>query len=237
MKELLLKQLSNLVRNIDGRNRTERIAVLGISLIVLGLGYLLFVSDPMRAGIERIQAQMTSVERQISAQKLTHAEMIAASEEDPSRFANDRLLVVQRELEQLDAEISSLAGDLVSPSEMTEVLSSVLGNFDGLELVSFQNVPATPLRAEVGGGLLANAGASIFGEVAANNGDGQVYAHGLRLEFQGDFFTTLKYLRFLEEIGGSFFWDTISFQQLEWPTARITLEIHTLSTDEGFIGV
>jgi MSHA biogenesis protein MshJ len=72
---------------------------------------------------------------------------------------------------------------------------------------------------------------------ATENVEGQVYAHGLVLEFEGDFFTTLKYLRFLEEITRSFFWDTISFRVAEWPSARVTLQIHTLSTDAGFIGV
>jgi MSHA biogenesis protein MshJ len=57
------------------------------------------------------------------------------------------------------------------------------------------------------------------------------------IEFQGDFFSTLKYLRFLEEISGSFFWDSVSFKKVAWPEALVTLEIHTLSASEGFIGV
>lgn len=240
MKDLLLKKWDQLARNINARNRSERLIVLAMSAAALLLVYLTFVKDPMDAGVNRVQAQIRGVQGQIAAQQTTHAEMLAASLDDPSRFANERMQVVERELQQLDAEITSLAGDLITPSEMTEILSTVLGQFTGLELVSFQNQAAQPMRTGIAGAaanLLANAGASLFGDGEDEVGSGQVYAHGLRLELQGDFLTTLKYLRFLETIGGSFFWDSLTFERLEWPTSRITLEIHTLSTDEGFIGV
>ena len=66
---------------------------------------------------------------------------------------------------------------------------------------------------------------------------GQVFSHGLVIEFQGDFFATLSYLQYLEDLTGNFFWDTLDFQIQQWPMATVTLQIHTLSTDRGFIGV
>lgn len=238
MKEIFRKQLDRLIRNIDARNQSERVIVLAMSLAALLLVYLTIAFDPIRAGNTRVEAQIRTVQGQIASQQATHAEMVAASLDDPSRFANDRLQVVERELAQLDSEITGLAGDLVSPNEMTEVLGTVLGNFPGLELVSFQNIAARPLRTGLtGGGLIAAAGSTLFGDGGTDTGDGQVYSHGIELVFQGDFMTTLKYLRFLENIGSSFFWDSITFVRGEWPQATITLEIHTLSTNEGFIGV
>jgi MSHA biogenesis protein MshJ len=153
--------------------------------------------------------------------------MVAASQEDPNKFANDRLAVIAREQSRLDVEISRLAGDLISPSDMTRILTSVLEQQSGLELISFQNRAAVPLRTGV-------AAAGVAGE---DEVDGQVFEHRLVIEFQGDFFSTLKYLRFLEEISGSFFWDSVSFKQVVWPEALVTLEIHTLSASAGFIGV
>jgi MSHA biogenesis protein MshJ len=64
-----------------------------------------------------------------------------------------------------------------------------------------------------------------------------LYQHNLKIEFMGDYLSTYQYLRFLEEISASFFWDRLRIEQLEWPQAIIVLEIHTLSTEEGFIGV
>ena len=120
---------------------------------------------------------------------------------------------------------------------MTEILTTVLERQAGLELISFRNISADPLRevADSAAGLLT-AGEGLQAAPTEQIA-GQVYSHGLVIEFEGDFFSTLKYLRFLEEITGSFFWDGISFEQLEWPTAHVTLQIHTLSTNQGFIGV
>lgn len=231
MNEKLKAQLDSAIRSIETRKQSEKIIVLAMLIAGLVLGYLSMAYDPLSTVITRIESQIENLERQIVAQQSTYATMVAASQQDPSRFANDRLTAITRELQTLDGEINNLAGDLISPAQMTQILTSVLGNYTGLQLVRFQNKPAAPLRI----GLSAND--PIATTVVNESMNGQVFEHGLQLEFQGDFFTTLKYLRFLEEISRSFFWDSITFQQLEWPRARVTLEIHTLSTDAGFIGV
>lgn len=229
MNERLQLQLNKAVKKINSRTQSEKIVVLLVLIAGLVLLYLSIAFDPIRAEIAQLEAQIVNVDRQIEAQRSSYAAMVAASQEDPNKFANDRLAVIAREQSVLDSEISNLAGDLISPSDMTRILTSLLQRQAGLELISFQNKAAVPLRGNV-----ANVAANV---PAANTIAGQVYSHGLVLEFQGDFFNTLKYLRFLEEISGSFFWDSISFKQVVWPNALVTLEIHTLSSDSGFIGV
>ena len=232
-------QLDKLAKNIESRKQSERILLLGIICAAVVMLWLSVAFDPLRASIATMESRVATVERQITAQQTAYAQMLAASQEDPNRFANDRIQVVAREQARLDDEIASLAGDLVTPNQMTQILTTVLERQSGLELVSFQNKPAIPLRAGVSDAatILADTGAVNLNNVNQQEVTGQVYEHGLTIEFQGDYFSTLKYLRFLEEITGSFFWDAISFQQLEWPNAHVTLEIHTLSTVEGFIGV
>ncbi|MEX0965254.1 MAG: hypothetical protein WDZ52_14570 [Pseudohongiellaceae bacterium] len=227
MNERLQQQLAKLVKNIDSRSQPEKIVVLLVLIVGLSLAYLSIAFDPVRADIARIQGQINTINRQIEGQRSAYESMVAASQEDPNKFANDRLAVIAREQSVLDSEISNLAGDLISPSDMTRILTSLLQRQAGLELISFQNKDAVPLRGGV---------ATVNGE-GLNDLAGQVFSHGLVIEFQGDFFNTLKYLRFLEEISGSFFWDSISFRQVTWPDALITLEIHTLSSNAGFIGV
>lgn len=229
MNERLQQQVDKAVKNINSRPQSEKIVVLLVLIAGLSLAYLSIAFDPIRADIAGIEVQIANVNRQIEAQRSSYASMVEASQQDPNKFANDRLAVIAREQSVLDSEISNLAGDLISPSDMTRILTSLLQRQAGLELISFQNKAAVPLR-----GAVANAAANV---PAASAIAGQVYSHGLVLEFQGDFFNTLKYLRFLEEISGSFFWDSINFKQVVWPNALVTLEIHTLSSNVGFIGV
>lgn len=234
MNEQLKEKIDLLVKNLEARNRSERLLILGVVLATVVLGYLTFSFDPLRAEIGSLRSQVSVVGSQIAAQQRASAAMLETSQQDPNRFANDRLAVLAREQAVLDEEINNLAGNLVTPDEMTAILTTVLERFTGLELQTFSNLPAEALREDFTADNVTAEEASLAGDSSLS---GQVYAHGLAIEFQGDYFTTLKYLRFLEEISGSFFWDSISFQQLEWPVAKVSLQIHTLSTDQGFIGV
>ncbi len=239
MNENLRRQLDSVIQNLESRAQAEKIIFMVVLIAALALSYLSIVFDPIRADINTSSTGINGVNRQILAQQNSYAEKYEASLEDPDKFANDRLVVIARAQAQLQGEINSLAGDFVTPNEMTNILTSVLERQAGLELVSFGNQSATPLREGVSNvaELLAATGAVNLDDVVTTDVSGQVYEHGLVIEFEGDFFNTLRYLRFLEDITGSFFWDSISFRQLDWPNAHITLEIHTLSTNQGFIGV
>lgn len=239
MNENLRRQLDSVIQNLESRAQAEKIIFMVVLIAALALVYLSVVFDPKRADINTSRNAINGVNRQILAQQNSYADKFEASQEDPDKFANDRLAVIARSQTQLQEEINNLAGDFVTPNEMTNILTSVLERQEGLELVSFGNQSATPLREGISNvaELLAATGAVNLDDVVTTGVSGQVYQHGLVIEFEGDFFNTLKYLRFLEDITGSFFWDSISFRQLDWPNAHITLEIHTLSTNQGFIGV
>ncbi|MEX2470096.1 MAG: hypothetical protein WD396_10100 [Pseudohongiellaceae bacterium] len=235
MNEQWRQQLNRLAKNIESRKQSEKMLVLGIVLVGLILSWLSLVSDPMTSERQALRAQISNTSRQIEAQQQAYTAMLAANQQDPDRFAIERLAVIEREQAQLDTQIANLAGDLVSPAQMTQILVDVLEQQSGLSLVSFRNLAATPLRT----GVNAPVELPANGEAApvTANITGQVYEHGLVLEFQGDFFDTLRYLHYLESMTGSFFWDSITFSRLDWPQARVSLQIHTLSTDQGFIGV
>jgi MSHA biogenesis protein MshJ len=235
VNEELNRQIKRFVKNLDGRSQSEKLLVLAIVVVGLILVYLEVGFDPIRADIASARSQISSTGAQIVSQQTSYGEKLVQSQEDPNKRANDRLAVIEQQQQALLDEISVLAGDLVTPNQMTALLTNVLARQVGLELIRFNNEPVKPLRA-------------VTEEVEQNENDfdnglpvqasvaGQVYEHGLTIEFEGDFFNTLRYLRFLEGMTGSFFWDSVEFNQSEWPTSTVTLMIHTLSADEGFIG-
>ncbi len=234
MNEKVNRQIKLFAKNFDARSQGEKLLVMGILVIALVLVYLELAYDPVRSDIAATRTQISSVSAQITSQQSNYEIKLAESLEDPNKFANDRMAVIARQQQELLSEISSLAGDLVTPNQMTALLTSVLSRQSGLDLLSFKNEPVKPLRAE------ANVDSEVGDDdqmlTLDNRVSGQVYEHGLTIEFEGDFFNTLRYLRFLEGMTESFFWDSIRFSQSQWPTATVTLMIHTLSADEGFIG-
>ncbi|HBJ88946.1 MAG TPA: hypothetical protein DDZ21_03165 [Gammaproteobacteria bacterium] len=148
MNEQLKEKIDLLVKNLEARNRSERLLILGVVLATVVLGYLTFSFDPLRAEIGSLRSQVSVVGSQIAAQQRALAAMLETSQQDPNRFANDRLAVLAREQAVLDEEINNLAGNLVTPDEMTAILTTVLGRFTGLELQNFSNLPAEALRED-----------------------------------------------------------------------------------------
>lgn len=224
---------SRFLKNLSSRTQAEKLFLLVISVAIIGLAFLSYVYDPMRSDISNFRSQIANATTQIENQQAGFAAKLAESQQDPDKFAADRLAAIARQQQTLFDEIESLAGNLVTPNQMTAILSSVLGRQSGLDLISFSNDEAKPLRVNLASVVDAATGVATLAE----NEAGQVYEHGLTIEFEGDYFNTLRYLRFLEDISGSFFWDSVSFEQTDWPKAIVTLKIHTLSTEEGFIGV
>jgi MSHA biogenesis protein MshJ len=235
VNEKLKQQLSSLLKIVESRNQAEKLILLAVAIAAVSMVFLTYFYDPLAADIAGSRNKINTVNTQITSQQAGYAAKLAESLEDPDKFANDRLQVIMLQQQTLINEIANLAGDLITPNQMTAILGSVLGRQSGLELIRFENEEAKPLRSGLqnSGGTLNGTGSAGVSEQIA----GQVYEHGLTIEFEGDFFNTLRYLKFLEEISGSFFWDSITFDQSEWPNALITLKIHTLSTEQGFIGV
>ncbi|MEX2130912.1 MAG: hypothetical protein WD772_05450 [Pseudohongiellaceae bacterium] len=231
--------MTSVIRQIEKRTQPEKLLVLAVLIAGIVMGYLTYISDPMAAARENAQRNIATVTQQIQSQQASYDQKVAQSQEDPNRFANERISVIRAEQEQLDAQISGLAGELVTPNNMTRILTAALQGQSDLELIQIQNTGAQPLRtgvSESSRSAGAEGNETPLSRVIRNI-SGQVYQHGITLQFRGDYFSTLRYLLLLEQLSDSFYWDSVSYSSGQWPAATISLQLHTLSTEEGFLGV
>lgn len=228
--KLLRKRVEN---NLGARSRTERAILLALSFVFIwSLGFL-FVIEPLRVSIAAHNADDLAVAAKLRVSESNYQEMLSLMDKDPNELSRARLLVVLEQQERLDQEISGLARDLIQPAAMTQLLISMLENQQGLNLVGFENLEVEAVSLDGNEDPVDNRFPSE-GEVRPLASI--IYQHGIRIDFEGDYFSTLQYLLFLEEMSESFFWDSLSYEELDWPLAHVQLEIHTLSTEEGFIG-
>lgn len=217
----------------DVRPQAERFILAGIGFGGLIYLFVIMFNDPAQLEIASLDRQLNTVESRLIEQQTSAAELQLSGVEDPDSFIRERLAGLIQEQTLIQDGIESLAGNLVSPNGMTQVLTSVLDSQEGLTLIKVENVAPVALTNGV---TVASADAGNGGSSLRSLGF-QVFRHGLVLEFQGDYFSTLRYLLFLETMEENFFWDSFQFEQTLWPEARIRLELHTLSSEEGFIGV
>ncbi|OYW87723.1 MAG: MSHA biogenesis protein MshJ, partial [Pseudomonadales bacterium 32-61-5] len=65
------------------------------------------------------------------------------------------------------------------------------------------------------------------------------YRHGVQLTLEGGYFDLLTYLKAIEASGWRLHWDRLDYEVGEngHDRARVTLDLHTLSRDAGWVGV
>ena len=89
----------------------------------------------------------------------------------------------------------------------------------GIKLKAFTSIAPTPLL-EVGEEKKMN-----------------LYSHGIKLEFTGDYFSVLRFVEAVENMPNKLYWRSMDYKVDAYPKAAITLELYTLSINKDFISV
>jgi MSHA biogenesis protein MshJ len=191
----------------------------GLILVVGLLDY--FLIQPVRderAGLA-IQINNLNVQRTNFDQQL---------EELTDAIANDPAMMAERELEGLENAIMgserrlrAFTDTLVAPDEMADMLRDILESQKNLTLVELQNLLVTPILTDEENKLSTEIG---------------LYRHPVKLIFEGNYSDTLGYLGRLEGMDSRFYWSRFDYQVKDYPTAQVSLNIYTLSTQEWWIG-
>lgn len=139
--------------------------------------------------------------------------------DETERARRDEIQQLEAQIAQIDEGIRSAVSRLVPPESAVEILEELLADDGRLELVHLTSEAPRRLGPE------------------ETSGASTLYHHGLRLEIQGDFAATLDYLRRLEASDWQLLWDRFEYRVESHPEARVTIEIHTLSEREEWVGV
>lgn len=221
----------------DALPSAEKYILVGLGLVAVLYLYTVLYFQPASGNIASLHRQLATVQERLGQQLSRAQELQQTGLEDPDKFIRERLADLLDEQAIVDSGIQELAGNLVSANGMTQMLTSVLDSQEGLLLIRVENSAPEALTNSLPAATVVQTTAAAAGDAVLQSIGFQVFRHGLVLEFQGSFFSTLRYLRFLETMDKSFFWDSVEYQQSTWPDARVTLRLHTLSSEEGFIGV
>lgn len=216
MNNLSWKELQKM---FIARSLRER-AILCIAILVLVFyGWLVYAFDAINASQDAAQRQITSTVAQINNEINRNQQIQNTFTNDPNAFARTRRDELQVQVDELDARLLGLYGELILPSQMANILSDILRRETTLRLVSVENLVPEEL----------------FDSGVAT--DVQVYKHGLSLQLEGEYLETIRFLKQVEELNVNFFWETLIYQVGTHPEGSINLNIFTLSTERGFIGV
>ena len=213
--------------------------------------YYLFVLTGQNTQVTALDRQLMTARAALISMEQREQAARQAAIDDPNQAVRLRIERAMAEQERLDGLLTELAGNLVTPQAMTRLLTSMLQDTGGIELVRVENLAPMPMRnAMAASDVYKRQSESVadpesgqaaedtdLASGALNERRQQVFQHSLVLELQGDFLSLIEYLGRVESFAASFFWDELTVEQQTWPNATIRLQLHTLSTEEGFVGV
>ena len=214
--------LQKLIVWYEQRQLRERILLLLCVLAVLFFVWdsLVFGSIGLRKKAVRNESNRLQLE---VAELMTREQLVEARKGfDPDR--DNRLLLeqLQADLTKDQRQLEESVGSLISPRQMPALLRQLLSRQQKLKLLSLENLPAEQLR--------------IDEQVAEEELGPVLYRHRLRLEFSGEYLATLRYLKKLENLPRRLVWEKVEIETLNYPQAKVLLQVYTLSLEKGWIG-
>jgi MSHA biogenesis protein MshJ len=203
---------------LEARTPRERLLLLITVLVAIFLlGYLVWLGPELdrRTDLQEQQRKLSQQTAQLQAQI---EQLGSALNKDPDLVNRQRLSQARQQSGELDARMRRLQDRMIAPDLMPEVLNEMLRDLP-LKLVKLQKkAPEIELDLETAGVP-------------------RLYRHSMRLELEGSFHDTLDYLEKLERLPWRLSWKGIDIQMLRYPTARIVLDLYTLSFEEDWLGV
>jgi MSHA biogenesis protein MshJ len=209
----------------------ERVLIALAIVVVMFLICDTMLLSPQEVRQKQILAEMNSVNQQTAALTNKINEMSAVLRGGEVENIRARTNELQTLLAELHQQQKDLTVEFIRPAQMAGVLRDMLHAENGLVLTRLQSLGVKPLFPPV------KEETEAATENNARAPRPEIFKHGMRIVFEGDYFKTLEYLRALEAMPWRLYWDNVEYRVTKYPKASVAITVHTLSLDEGWIGV
>lgn len=233
MKNNLLQYWERFADRIDSREMRERML---ISISVWAAVYLLWdfvVYQPLSENRNEIKSRFDSVSSELTKLGAQEKVFVKALSNNPNVSRKREILSLETQLEKVDVDLQKLAVGLIAAERLPEVLHEVLLSINSLELTGMQTRPTKKLPLQT-----MQVNSSTNGDVEGVEAEiVGIFKHSVEIAIEGDYFSVVEYLQRMEDLEWKVYWDFLDYKVDDWPKASVILEVFTLSTEEGLMGV
>lgn len=224
MKERILQ----LRARIDALSLRERgLVCLAACALLAFVGHALVLA-PMEASQEALRGQIVQQRSDIAAIDEAIANRVQAFQLDPDAAARTRLNALRQEMGQLGDQLLAIEHGLVPPERIGPLVDGILRANGRLKLVAMRTLPVEPL-----------AGPNTPAATSATSGTPAaaplLYRHGIEVTVRGNYLDMVDYMSALDAMPTRMFWGRAQLDVEEYPAARLTLTLHTLSLDRQWM--
>ena len=223
MIDILEQEYTKLSNKFYQISLREQLLILFCGLAVVIYMMYNFLLEPSLYHSEKLQQNSIRAEKERSNLAGQLELLYNKAKTDPNDPVRQRIDVLHREIQSMTKQLDVHTDHLVPANKMAGMLESVLGGSKGLKLIELQSIAPLPILLEQ--------------PEEGKEPEAGLYRHGVTLVFEGNYFDIQRYLEKLELLPWQFYWKKFDYLVGDYPTARVELEIYTLSTNKAFIGV
>lgn len=223
------QHLQSLSNYLVALNLRERVLVLLVAIAVIyAVWDGVFLSKQ-----EQHYQSLLSQQQLLTKQKQEHELKLAQT--TAKIIANQRtveqkksaIIQAKQHLQQTVTQLDSVLNKLVPPTKITELLRNLLLQTHGLKLVALNNEPVENIS-------FAEEDSKPSPE---NSVKTRLYKHSTTLKLSGNYQQLYQYLSALESSEWGLYWNELHYEVIDYPQAEITIRVHTISTNEYWIGL
>lgn len=197
-------------------SQREKILITLVGWVAVIFVSLTVIIEPKIAEHQKAQRDVTRLTNSINSLKQQIELAQFRLQKDPNVEIDKQYQALTLDSQDLAQLLSTRIAALVSPSQMAQLLETVLQKSSKLKLISMSTLPSERLLDE-------------------NNNAGY-YVHPVKLILSGKYFDIETYLSNLEELPVKYYWRNFSYEVTQYPIAELTIEVYTLGSSKGFIG-
>jgi len=228
-----MDKIKAMMDRIDALSIRERGIILAAIVFIMFTIWDKLLMQPQLIEERKVLADLQLKQAEQSVMNIKFQEQVRKTRTDPDAANRARLETLKKQLAEIETDVRESTNHLVSPNNMAVILQTILNKSRGLQLTEIRGLGVSPLVA------VAAVPAGQEGVVSPPAVDGleNAYKHGLVLKFEGDYMSTLQYLRELEALEWGFFWENLEYEVIEYPKGRVSITLYTLSLEKDWIGV
>ena len=224
-------------------SKRERLLLLLTACVLPLMLLFVMVLEPALDRMQGVDSEIESLERSVHTQEKMLRMLQDADLPDPNAKAHRDLKALVNRLDVINSDVDRFARNLVGPEQMLGLLHSVLGPENDLKLIEAFSLPVEPLvlKKDTEGAEAQIAPQRLTADAEARARekamqDAVIYIHPFEMQLQGSYEALYRYLQSIEALHQGFFWDRLEYTADKYPNATIRLRVHTLSTEESWLG-
>ncbi len=215
-----MSKLRSVSKWLNDRTVRDRLIVLSVGMIFIYFIWLATVQGSLRSTRAKNSRQI----EQLQKQSQVYRDELMRQTKELAKLSDSTLKAQQKSLQEtlasLDSKLNTVVVDLMSKKHMMQTLRALLGQSNALKLLELKSSKPEVLAKPH--------------DVSSNDASAtHLYKESVTIQFQGDYFSTLAYLKNLEKDEAKVMWNELVYQVDGYPIATVSIGLSFVSERGG----